>query len=101
MWFDARTHLAQIASNPSETSASQDSIARCVSQVSQVSQPLEVLGPVFRVACNSGIAARSAALRNLPPTCAACGVADWLVALTEKDGRTLHVSCWRAEMGQI
>lgn len=31
------------------------------------------------------------------PTCARCGLTDWLVAITEPDGRQLHVECWKAE----
>ena len=36
---------------------------------------------------------RAATLPTEPPTCAVCGVADWRVALTEPDGRRLHVAC--------
>ncbi|MBS0122524.1 hypothetical protein [Thetidibacter halocola] len=37
--------------------------------------------------------------RTAPPTCAACGLADWRVSLTEPDGRKLHVACWQREAG--
>ena len=30
-----------------------------------------------------------------PPTCAACGLSDWTVSVTEPDGRKLHVQCWK------
>lgn len=30
-----------------------------------------------------------------PPVCAICGKADWTVALTDIDGRRLHVGCWK------
>lgn len=35
-----------------------------------------------------------------PPTCAACGKADWRVSVTDMGGRNLHVECWRAERKQ-
>jgi hypothetical protein len=97
MWFDAHAKLAEIAT--------QAPAARPVSQVSQVSQPPEAQKPAFRVASVATVATpltatvRAAALPDSPPTCAACGVADWKVAVTEKEGRTLHVSCCRAEGG--
>jgi hypothetical protein len=28
-----------------------------------------------------------------PKTCAVCGATDWLVVMTERDGRTVHVRC--------
>jgi uncharacterized protein YbaR (Trm112 family) len=28
-----------------------------------------------------------------PKTCAVCGVSDWLVTMTERDGKTVHVGC--------
>ena len=31
------------------------------------------------------------------PKCAHCGVSDWLVSVTETDGRKLHVECMRLE----
>lgn len=34
-----------------------------------------------------------------PATCAICGEADWLVGMTDMQGRTLHVRCWKAEGG--
>lgn len=34
-----------------------------------------------------------------PATCAICGQADWLVGMTDMQGRTLHVRCWKAEGG--
>lgn len=32
-----------------------------------------------------------------PATCAICGIADWLVGMTDMQGRTLHARCWKAE----
>ncbi|TKW67146.1 MAG: hypothetical protein DI616_08760 [Paracoccus denitrificans] len=34
-----------------------------------------------------------------PATCVICGVADWLVGMTDMQGRTLHVRCWKVERG--
>lgn len=34
-----------------------------------------------------------------PATCAICGVADWFVCMTDMQGRTLHVCCWKVEGG--
>lgn len=34
-----------------------------------------------------------------PATCAICGLADWHVGMTDRQGRTLHVMCWKAEGG--
>lgn len=34
-----------------------------------------------------------------PATCAICGKADWQVGMTDMQGRTLHVRCWKAEGG--
>ena len=31
-----------------------------------------------------------------PATCAVCGKSDWLVSLTDTDGRHFHVECWLA-----
>jgi hypothetical protein len=28
-----------------------------------------------------------------PKTCAVCGKAEWLVTMTERDGKTVHVQC--------
>lgn len=36
-----------------------------------------------------------AARMSHPPACAICGKADWTVALTDIDGRRLHVGCWK------
>ncbi|WP_347268068.1 hypothetical protein [Paracoccus sp. (in: a-proteobacteria)] len=45
-----------------------------------------------------GVTARKVArLPTHPPTCAACGLADCLVAVTDRQGRKLHVPCWQAE----
>lgn len=97
MWLDTRAKLAEIVTQ-----------TPTAPPVSQVSRPPEAQKPAFCVASVATVAtpltatarARAAALPNSPPTCAACGVADWKVAVTEKEGRTLHVSCWRAEGGR-
>lgn len=39
------------------------------------------------------------ALPTHPATCAICEGADWTVAMTDRKGRTLHVSCWKSEGG--
>ncbi|MGQ3671182.1 hypothetical protein ACT6QG_02155 [Xanthobacter sp. TB0136] len=41
--------------------------------------------------------ARGPGLPTHPATCAGCGKADWKVAMRTADGRTWHVSCWKAE----
>lgn len=38
-----------------------------------------------------------ARLPSHPPTCAICEVQSWTVAMTDRDGRKLHVSCWKGE----
>ena len=44
-------------------------------------------------------AGKVARLPTHPPTCAVCGASDWTVALTNRTGRKLHVSCWKAAGG--
>ena len=111
MWFDARAKLAEIAGQPpatSATTATKAPAAPPVSQVSQVSQRPKAKKPALRVASVAAVAmpltapvrARAAALPTSPPTCAACGLADWQVAMTDTKRRTLHVACWPAEGGQ-
>jgi len=39
-------------------------------------------------------------LPRQPPTCAACGLTDWTVSVTEPDGRKLHVACWKGEQAR-
>lgn len=108
MWLDARAKLAEIAGEPAATSATpatQAPAARPVSQMSRLSQPSDAQKQALRVASVAGVAipltetarARAAALPTAPPTCAACGVADWHVSLTDAKWRTLHVACWRAD----
>ena len=116
MWFDARAALARMEA---ETHPAPEALDRLNSQNSQDSQPPAVKSgnpapapdPV-QFAGFAGFAtprrsepvpmterarARAAALPTSPPICAACGVADWQVSLTDTKRRTLHVSCWRAE----
>ena len=38
-------------------------------------------------------------LPTQPATCDICGASDWRVAMTDRQGRTLHVRCWKAEGG--
>lgn len=100
MWFDAQAKLAEIKVRPAATTATQAPAARPVSQMSQLSRRPEAPNPTFpaaTVAMPLTDAARAASLPISPPTCAACGLADWQVALTDTNRRTLHVACWRAE----
>lgn len=105
MWFDARAKLAEIAGQPPATSATQAPAAHPVSQVSQLSQAPEARRPAFRIASaamplTDVARARAAVLPTAPPICAACGVADWRVSLTDTERRRLHVACWSAEQGR-
>ena len=103
MRFDPHAFLAQLGGGD----VPPPDPAPRVAQVARVARP-EARQPALRVASVATVAvplsdrarARAAALPSSSPTCAACGVADWMVAVTEKDGRTLHVSCMRTEEGR-
>ena len=107
MWFDARAKLAEIAGDTPATSVTTATQPTPVSQMSRVSQAPLAQKPALRVAGGAGVAtpltetarARMAALPTAPPTCAACGVSEWQVSITDAKRRTLHVACWRAEQG--
>ena len=46
-----------------------------------------------RVAHPAAARPQPSRLPTRPNTCAVCGVADWHVSMTEKDGSTVHVAC--------
>ncbi|SRR6056297_3913093 len=116
MWFDARAALESIggrmrpdpdAPKQSDSQKSQDSqgwVARSEKPQAQrdrgqFAEFAEFATPQRPklVPMTDGARRRAAALPTKPPTCAACGVADWHVSLTDTDRRKLHVACWRAE----
>lgn len=53
--------------------------------------------PRAAVPATEAVRRRAASFPIWPPTCSACGATDWRVAITEPDGRKLHVECWKVE----
>jgi hypothetical protein len=88
MWFDARAALESIGGG-ARTGAEREQFAEFAEFATPQRPKL--------VPMTDGARRRAAALPTNPPTCAACGVADWHVSLTDTDRRKLHVACWRAE----
>ena len=107
MWFDPHTKLAEIALHPTATSATTATQAQAVRTGSHSLHAPRRQKSTFHVAEVAGVAtpvtnaAKSVALSTSPLNCAACGKTDWRVSMKDTDGRTLHVSCWRAEQGDI
>lgn len=113
MWFDARAALARIEGGAQPAPEALDRLKSPNSQapamqsggVAAVSSPVQFAGFAQfatpprpeTVLMTERAKAKAAALPSSPPICAACGVADWQVSLTDTRRRTLHVACWRAE----
>ena len=103
MWFDPRKALAATPSQKTGTDPGPDANRAIranpsgpISMISMISTPpaADVRNPLWSEATRRAVEYR----RTLtPPTCARCGVTDWLVSITEPDGRKLHVTCWQAE----
>lgn len=92
MWFDARAKLAEIVGDPPcDFRDNRDTSPSCAPRVASVATVATPLTEAAR--------ARAAALPTAPPTCAACGLADWHVSVTDTKRRTLHVACWRPKQG--
>lgn len=96
MWFDVQSALKEILNNspavgPADCDSrdSRDSLGH-ESQESQESQ--------HRQSPQSGsVSPQAKKLPTHPPICASCGVGDWTVAVTDENGRKLHVPCWKRE----
>ena len=107
MWLDLHTKLAEIAAHPAATSATTATQAQAVRTGShsvhapQGQKPTSHVAEVASVATPVTSAAKSVALPTSSLNCATCGRTDWRVSMEDTDGRTLHVSCWRAEQGDI
>jgi hypothetical protein len=124
MWFDARAALARIEggaypapealdrlnSRDSQPTAVQSGDSTAPSAAAQFKEFAGLATPRpprpdftesndDPVPITDAARARAATLPAKPPTCAACGVADWQVSLTDTKRRTLHVACWWAEQG--
>src|SRR6056297_880200 len=116
MWFDARAALESIGggAHPApvtpgqrnsqhsqdsrgwETQSTKPQTQRDRGQFAEFAEFATPLRP-NPVPLTDAARKRAAALPTQPPTCAACGVADWHVFLTDTNRRKLHVACWRAE----
>ena len=114
MLFDVKSALAEIlADTRARDSCDFSESAASKSRKSQESQPApsearqdaqrspRVATPLRSRESQARITeTESIPFNNLPthpPACAACGLSDWTVAVTDKDGRRLHVFCWQRE----
>ena len=88
-WLEAEKRTNDAGTEPTEPVLS---VLSVLSEVEKTNPAASVATPLTETA-----RARMAALPTAPPTCAACGVADWHVSLTDAKRRTLHVACWRAD----
>lgn len=97
MWFDAQKALAEIEGGDKPLSTI------LMSRLSRVSQRTgsETANsrPNVAVVATGAVEKHEfdkATVRRLPthpPACAVCGLSDWMVAVTDRTGRRLHVAC--------
>jgi hypothetical protein len=107
MWFDPHAKLTEITGQPPATAEATATQPQAGRPVSQLSQAPEAGNQAPRVAVVASVATPSHSkpdpaapwaskgrrLPTTPKTCAVCGKSDWLVTMTERDGRTVHVGC--------
>lgn len=121
MLFDVQFALAEIIAAASATPATPATNRTNVAKVADVAAPSGELsvpatppggaavfslhgpawpsapGTMVRLGSERPAGRKAAPLPTHPPTCATCGVTDWKVTMTTRDGRKLHVSCWKME----
>lgn len=98
--------LADLAGAQAEALPSPFSSFSGISRADPAQSPRREAAPNSTISTNSTgqalhpespAARRRADLPVHPPTCAVCGVQEWTVAMTDRSGRKLHVSCWKAK----
>lgn len=121
MLFDVQAALAEIMADTSATIATPATNRVNVAEVANVAAgPCEISAPatpssgavalpfhsparpsvpsnMVRLDPDNPPSPRAARLPTHPPSCAICGMAEWTVAMTDRRGRKVHVSCWKRE----
>ena len=101
MWFDARAVAAEIAGGEQPPATHPDTGKRelrpATIATTATNHP-HAAQSVATVAIVAGVSVQKPKNTGAVgvPTCVDCGASHWLVGVTEPDGSTLHVDCWKA-----